>query len=64
MLLGKMEIEIKPFSWDMFFDRRFVLSIWFGLCLLGIYKVFAGYGINNYLIFRSVFYHAMNQQDL
>jgi len=64
MLRGEMDIKIKPFSWDLVFDRRFVLSIWFALCLFGIYKVFAGYGINNYLIFRLVFYHTINQQDL
>ena len=64
MLSGVTEIKRKPLSWELIFDRRFALSIWFMLCLLGISKVFAGYGINNYLIFRGVFYHTLHQQDL
>lgn len=64
MLLGEIQIKKRSFSWELVFDKKFVLSIWFGLCLLGIYKVFTDYGINNYLIFRGAFYHAVSQQDL
>jgi hypothetical protein len=61
---GEMQIKRSSFSWELIFDKRFVLSLWFGLCLLGIYKVFSEYGFNNYLIFRGVFYHTIHQQDL
>jgi len=58
------EIRSYIFSGDIFYNRKIALLCWFGFALFGVYQGFAENGLNNYYIFKQVFYHTFNQQDL
>jgi hypothetical protein len=54
------------FQRSFFTDRKYIVSIWMILALVSALKqYFGGVGqYNNYLIFKNVFYHTINQQPL
>ena len=52
------------FSGKFFFDRRIAALLWFGLALAGVLQAFAENGLNNYFIYKQVFFHTLHQQDL
>ncbi|MFM9836908.1 MAG: glycosyltransferase family 87 protein [Cyclobacteriaceae bacterium] len=43
---------------------RFILVIWIVLALLAGLKEYAGHSYNNYLLFKYVYFHTVNQQHL
>lgn len=43
---------------------RFILTIWIALALLAGIKEYDGHSYNNYLLFKYVYFHTINQQHL
>ena len=58
------QVKTKLFSGEIFYDRKIALLLWFALALLGARQALDGIGFNNYLIFKSVYYHTLHQQNL
>jgi hypothetical protein len=48
----------------IFFNRKFALFCWFGLSLLAVLQASAENGLNNYFIFKGVFYHTLHSKNL
>ncbi len=52
-------------SGDFLYDRKVAILLWFGLPILSIIRtLFKDQHINNFTIFRDVFYHAIHTQNL
>lgn len=52
-------------SGDFLYDRKVAILLWFGLPVLSIIRtLFSDRHINNFTIFRTVFYHAIHHQNL
>src|SRR5580765_8799115 len=52
------------FTGRFLFDKRIAIIIWFGLALAGVLQAFAENGLNNYFIYKQVFFHSLHQKDL
>jgi len=52
------------FTGRFLFDKRIAIIIWFGLALAGVLQAFAENGLNNYFIYKQVFFHSLHQTDL
>lgn len=49
---------------NVFLNHKFLLSMWLILTIVGVVTKYIAYGYNNYLIFKGVFVHYINQLPL
>ena len=51
-------------SGEFLFNRKLAISLWFGLSFIGVILEIIHTKINNYLIFKYVYYHTLEQANL
>src|SRR5689334_10889855 len=51
-------------SGEFLYNRKLAIALWFGLSLFAAIRVSVSNQFNNYLIYRSVFYHLLHQVNL
>jgi glycosyl transferase family 87 len=52
------------FLYKIISNRKLSLIFWFVLCLLGVWQGFRENGLNNYFIYKNVFFHTLHHQNL
>ena len=52
------------FTGRFLFDKHLAVAVWFTLALAGVLQAFAENGLNNYFIYKQVFFHTLHQKDL
>ena len=58
-------IKLWIFSGDFLYNHKLALTLWFGLPLFDLlFNLFRNPRINNYIIYKHVFYHAIQQRNL
>lgn len=62
--MNTAQVKKYIFSGGLFYNRKIAVLLWFILALLGARQALNGFGINNYLIFKSVYYHTIHAQNL
>jgi hypothetical protein len=46
------------------YDEKLAITLWFGLSLIAVVQSNYNHGLNNYLIFKQVFWHTIHHQNL
>ncbi len=59
-----MNTIVRFFSKPLFTNRKFVISLWFAVVCLGLVLMLSRHVPNNYIIFKHVFYHTIDQITL
>jgi hypothetical protein len=49
---------------NIFLNKYFVLALWFGLSLIAVVKQVLAHAINNYYIYKEVFFNLIHQRNL
>jgi hypothetical protein len=63
-MMNAKEVKEYFFTGRFIYDRTLALILWFGLSFLGVLQVVAGHELNNYYIFKGVYYHTLHGQNL